>query len=76
MLFDALQQEEAGAKMSELLTEEERDSLRKAVDQWKRQVLSELREKDSQILRERMELLQHAQQVITSGQAAFEGEKS
>ncbi|KAI5103488.1 janus kinase and microtubule-interacting protein 3, partial [Silurus meridionalis] len=62
MLFDALQQEEAGAKVSDLLTEEERDSLRRAVDQWKRQVLSELREKDSQILRERMELLQHAQQ--------------
>ncbi|KAK3529128.1 hypothetical protein QTP70_016555 [Hemibagrus guttatus] len=72
MLFDALQQEEAGAKVSELLTEEERDSLRRAVDQWKRQVLSELREKDSQILRERMELLQHAQQVITAGHAAFE----
>ncbi|TSK14893.1 Janus kinase and microtubule-interacting protein 3 [Bagarius yarrelli] len=76
MLFDALQQENAGAKMSELLTEEERDSLRRAVDQWKRQVLSELREKDSQILRERMELLQHAQQVITAGHAAFEKKDS
>lgn len=64
MLFDALQQEEVGAKMSELLSEEDRDSLKRAVEQWKRQVLSELREKDSQILRERMELLQHAQQVI------------
>uniref|UniRef100_A0A3B4C5W5 Janus kinase and microtubule-interacting protein C-terminal domain-containing protein n=1 Tax=Pygocentrus nattereri TaxID=42514 RepID=A0A3B4C5W5_PYGNA len=64
MLFDALQQEEAGAKVAELLSEEDRDSLRRAVDQWKRQVLSELRERDAQILRERMELLQHAQQVI------------
>uniref|UniRef100_A0A3B1KHC7 Janus kinase and microtubule interacting protein 3 n=1 Tax=Astyanax mexicanus TaxID=7994 RepID=A0A3B1KHC7_ASTMX len=64
MLFDALQQEEAGAKVSNLLSEEDRDSLRRAVDQWKRQVLSELRERDSQILRERMEMLQHSQQVI------------
>ncbi|XP_060795035.1 janus kinase and microtubule-interacting protein 3 isoform X4 [Neoarius graeffei] len=75
MLFDALQQEEAGAKVSELLTEEERDSLRRAVDQWKRQVLSELREKDSQILRERMELLQHAQQRIKELEEWIEGQK-
>uniref|UniRef100_A0A672NX06 Janus kinase and microtubule-interacting protein 3-like n=1 Tax=Sinocyclocheilus grahami TaxID=75366 RepID=A0A672NX06_SINGR len=66
MLFDALQQEETGGKVSELLTEQDRDSLREAVDQWKRQVLSELRERDAQILRERMELLQHAQAVYTS----------
>lgn len=64
MLFDALQHEEAGGKMSELLSEQDRDSLREAVDQWKRQVLSELRERDAQILRERMELLQHAQARI------------
>uniref|UniRef100_A0A8C1W3E8 Janus kinase and microtubule interacting protein 3 n=1 Tax=Cyprinus carpio TaxID=7962 RepID=A0A8C1W3E8_CYPCA len=63
MLFDALQQEETGGKVSELLTEQDRDSLREAVDQWKRQVLSELRERDAQILRERMELLQHAQRI-------------
>lgn len=62
MLFDALQQE-AGAKVAELLSEEERGKLRAAVEQWKRQVLSELRERDAQILRERMELLQLAQQV-------------
>ncbi len=66
MLFDALQLEEAGGKVSELLSEQDRDSLRDAVDQWKRQVLSELRERDAQILRERMELLQHAQAVYTS----------
>ncbi|XP_046710354.1 janus kinase and microtubule-interacting protein 3 isoform X6 [Silurus meridionalis] len=75
MLFDALQQEEAGAKVSDLLTEEERDSLRRAVDQWKRQVLSELREKDSQILRERMELLQHAQQRVKELEEWIEGQK-
>uniref|UniRef100_A0A671T5S8 Janus kinase and microtubule interacting protein 3 n=1 Tax=Sinocyclocheilus anshuiensis TaxID=1608454 RepID=A0A671T5S8_9TELE len=63
MLFDALQQEETGGKLSELLSEQDRDSLREAVDQWKRQVLSELRERDAQILRERMELLQHAQRI-------------
>uniref|UniRef100_A0A672NY76 Janus kinase and microtubule-interacting protein 3-like n=1 Tax=Sinocyclocheilus grahami TaxID=75366 RepID=A0A672NY76_SINGR len=57
---------ETGGKVSELLTEQDRDSLREAVDQWKRQVLSELRERDAQILRERMELLQHAQAVYTS----------
>lgn len=62
MLFDALQQE-AGAKVSELLSEEEQETLRRSVEQWKRQVMSELRERDAQILRERMELLHHAQQV-------------
>uniref|UniRef100_A0A6Q2ZAU2 Janus kinase and microtubule-interacting protein C-terminal domain-containing protein n=1 Tax=Esox lucius TaxID=8010 RepID=A0A6Q2ZAU2_ESOLU len=61
MLFDALQQE-AGAKMSEMLSDDERETLRRAVEQWKRGVMAELRERDSQILRERMELLQHAQQ--------------
>uniref|UniRef100_A0A803YNP3 Janus kinase and microtubule interacting protein 3 n=1 Tax=Meleagris gallopavo TaxID=9103 RepID=A0A803YNP3_MELGA len=61
MLYDALQQE-AGAKISELLSEEEKEKLKSAVEQWKRQVMSELRERDAQILRERMELVQHAQQ--------------
>ncbi|XP_042559330.1 janus kinase and microtubule-interacting protein 3 isoform X17 [Clupea harengus] len=63
MLFDALQQE-AGAKVSELLSEDQREALQRAVEQWRRQVLSELRERDTQILRERMELVQHAQQRI------------
>ncbi|XP_072280296.1 janus kinase and microtubule-interacting protein 3 isoform X1 [Pyxicephalus adspersus] len=63
MLYDALQQE-AGAKMSQILSEEEQDQLKNAVDQWKRQVMSELRERDAQILRERMEIIQHAQQRI------------
>lgn len=62
MLYDALQQE-AGAKVAEILSEEEREKLKVAVEQWKRQVMSELRERDAQILRERMELLQLAQQV-------------
>ncbi|MBN3286726.1 JKIP3 protein, partial [Polyodon spathula] len=61
MLYDALQQEDS-AKMSEILSEEERGTLKRAVEQWKRQVMSELRERDAQILRERMELVHHAQQ--------------
>uniref|UniRef100_A0A8C1Y6F5 Janus kinase and microtubule interacting protein 3 n=1 Tax=Cyprinus carpio TaxID=7962 RepID=A0A8C1Y6F5_CYPCA len=75
MLFDALQLEETGGKVSELLTEQDRDSLRGAVDQWKRQVLSELRERDSQILRERMELLQHAQARIKELEEWIEAQK-
>ncbi|XP_039409871.1 janus kinase and microtubule-interacting protein 3 isoform X9 [Corvus cornix cornix] len=69
MLYDALQQE-AGAKISELLSEEEKEKLKSAVEQWKRQVMSELRERDAQILRERMELIQHAQQPPEDAPAA------
>ncbi|XP_032367645.1 janus kinase and microtubule-interacting protein 3 [Etheostoma spectabile] len=66
MLFEALQQEEhfrmdgfkIEAGLSETLTEEEREGLRRAMDQWKRSVMCELRERDAQILRERMEVLQ------------------
>ncbi|XP_051969127.1 janus kinase and microtubule-interacting protein 3-like isoform X3 [Xyrauchen texanus] len=75
MLFDALQREETGGKVSELLTEQDRDSLREAVSQWKRQVLSELRERDAQILRERMELLQHAQARIKELEEWIETQK-
>uniref|UniRef100_A0A3Q1IPC4 Janus kinase and microtubule-interacting protein C-terminal domain-containing protein n=1 Tax=Anabas testudineus TaxID=64144 RepID=A0A3Q1IPC4_ANATE len=71
MLFEALQQEEdstmEGLKeeghLSETLTENEREALRRAMDQWKRTMMCELRERDAQILRERMELLQLTQQV-------------
>ncbi|KAK7122308.1 hypothetical protein R3I94_019432 [Phoxinus phoxinus] len=75
MLFDALQHEETAGKVSEMLTEQDRDSLREAVDQWKRQVLSELRERDAQILRERMELLQHAQARIKELEEWIETQK-
>ncbi|KAM9133672.1 janus kinase and microtubule-interacting protein 3 isoform 1-T1 [Pangshura tecta] len=74
MLYDALQQE-AGAKMSEILSEEEKSKLKNAVEQWKRQVMSELRERDAQILRERMELIQHAQQRIKELEERIEGQK-
>uniref|UniRef100_A0A8C7KPS5 Janus kinase and microtubule interacting protein 3 n=1 Tax=Oncorhynchus kisutch TaxID=8019 RepID=A0A8C7KPS5_ONCKI len=63
MLFDTLQQD-AGAKMSEMLSDDERETLRRAVEQWKRGVMMELRERDSQILRERMDMLQHSQQLV------------
>nr|XP_020038570.1 janus kinase and microtubule-interacting protein 3 isoform X3 [Castor canadensis] len=74
MLYDALQQE-GGAKVAELLSEEEREKLKVAVEQWKRQVLSELRERDAQILRERMELLQLAQQRIKELEERIETQK-
>lgn len=74
MLFEALQQEEesrvVGLKeeghLSETLTEDERMALRRAMDQWKRTVMCELRERDAQVLRERMELLQLTQQVFST----------
>ncbi|KAM4624478.1 janus kinase and microtubule-interacting protein 3-like [Polymixia lowei] len=71
MLFETLQQEEGsqmegwkigGCRLSEVLTEEEREGLRRGMEQWKRALMGELRERDAQILRERMDLLQHAQQ--------------
>uniref|UniRef100_A0A8I5UFV7 Janus kinase and microtubule interacting protein 3 n=2 Tax=Pongo TaxID=9599 RepID=A0A8I5UFV7_PONAB len=74
MLYDALQQE-AGAKVAELLSEEEREKLKVAMEQWKRQVMSELRERDAQILRERMELLQLAQQRIKELEERIEAQK-
>ncbi|XP_066880019.1 janus kinase and microtubule-interacting protein 3 isoform X9 [Kogia breviceps] len=74
MLYDVLQQE-AGAKVADMLSEEEREKLRVAVEQWKRQVMSELRERDAQILRERMELLQLAQQRIKELEERIEAQK-
>uniref|UniRef100_A0A096MD21 Janus kinase and microtubule interacting protein 3 n=1 Tax=Poecilia formosa TaxID=48698 RepID=A0A096MD21_POEFO len=71
MLFEALQQEEASrtpglmkgeGRLSDMLTEGEKEELRRAMDQWKRCVMCELRERDAQILRDRMELLQLTQQ--------------
>lgn len=76
MLFEALQQQDGSrtgelkmeeGRLSDTLTEEEREGLKKAMDQWKRAVMCELRERDAQILRERMELLQLTQQVMFKG---------
>ncbi|XP_051473552.1 janus kinase and microtubule-interacting protein 3 isoform X24 [Apus apus] len=73
--LDKAHKQEAGAKISELLSEEEKEKLKTAVEQWKRQMMSELRERDAQILRERMELIQHAQQRIKELEERIEGQK-
>ncbi|XP_068054478.1 janus kinase and microtubule-interacting protein 3 isoform X12 [Anomalospiza imberbis] len=73
--LDQAHKQEAGAKISELLSEEEKEKLKSAMEQWKRQVMSELRERDAQILRERMELIQHAQQRIKELEERIEGQK-
>lgn len=61
-LYNALQQE-PGRRASETLSEGQREDLQAAVEKVRRQILRQSREFDSQILRERMELLQQAQQV-------------
>ncbi|XP_068610309.1 janus kinase and microtubule-interacting protein 3 [Brachionichthys hirsutus] len=84
MLFEALQRDEesrmdgfkmAERRLSETLTEDEREGLRRAMDQWKRTVLFELRERDSQILRERLELLQLTQQRNKELEECIEAQK-
>ncbi|XP_010846099.1 PREDICTED: janus kinase and microtubule-interacting protein 1 [Bison bison bison] len=62
-LYDALQQE-PGRRASEALSEGQREDLQAAVEKLRRQILRQSREFDSQILRERMELLQQAQQRV------------
>ncbi|XP_054621339.1 janus kinase and microtubule-interacting protein 3 isoform X8 [Dunckerocampus dactyliophorus] len=71
MLYEALQQQDEfrmdGQKVkddcvSDTLTDDQREGLRRAMDQWKRAVMCELRERDAQILKERMDLLQVTQQ--------------
>lgn len=61
-LYNALQQE-PGRRASEALSEGQREDLQAAVEKVRRQILRQSREFDSQVLRERMELLQQAQQV-------------
>lgn len=61
-LYDALQQE-PGQKASRALSAGQREDLQAAVEKVRRQILRQSREFDSQVLRERMELLQQAQQV-------------
>ncbi|KAM7168845.1 janus kinase and microtubule-interacting protein 1 isoform 7-T12 [Macrochelys suwanniensis] len=61
-LYNALQQD-PGRRASESLNEVQREDLRAAVEKVRRQILRQSREFDSQILHERMELLQQAQQV-------------
>uniref|UniRef100_A0A3P8VBC0 Janus kinase and microtubule interacting protein 1 n=1 Tax=Cynoglossus semilaevis TaxID=244447 RepID=A0A3P8VBC0_CYNSE len=69
-LYSALQQEQPSCRaVAESLTDRQRDELRLAVDKLRRQILRQSRQYDSQILQERMELLQQAQQVrpLTNG---------
>ncbi|XP_061541286.1 janus kinase and microtubule-interacting protein 1 isoform X4 [Phycodurus eques] len=64
-LYSALQQEQPSCQaVAESLTDRQREELRLAVDKLRRQILRQSRQYDSQILQERMELLQQAQQRI------------
>lgn len=65
-LYSALQQEPGGRAVAESLSDRQREELGLAVDKLRRQILRQSRQYDSQILQERMELLQHAQQVRKS----------
>lgn len=62
-LYSALQQEPGGRAVAESLSDRQREELGLAVDKLRRQILRQSRQYDSQILQERMELLQQAQQV-------------
>ncbi|XP_027454435.1 janus kinase and microtubule-interacting protein 1 isoform X3 [Zalophus californianus] len=73
-LYNALQQE-PGRRASEALSEGQREDLRAAVEKLRRQILRQSRESDSQVLRERMELLQQAQQRIRELEAKLEIQK-
>lgn len=61
-MYNTLQQD-PGRRANESLNEVQREDLRAAVEKVRRQILRQSREFDSQILHERMELLQQAQQV-------------
>ncbi|KAJ8268897.1 hypothetical protein COCON_G00115040 [Conger conger] len=65
-LYNALQQD-PGSGVGESLTERQQEELRIAVEKLRRQILRQSREFDSQILQERMELLQQAQQPLFFG---------
>ncbi|KAM4708679.1 janus kinase and microtubule-interacting protein 1 [Discoglossus pictus] len=73
-LYNALQHE-PGRRVSECLNEAQREDLRAAVDKLRRQILRQSREFDSQILHERMELLQQAQQRIRELEDKIEFQK-
>ncbi|KAM9027717.1 janus kinase and microtubule-interacting protein 1 isoform 4-T5 [Ara ararauna] len=62
--LDQAYMQDPGRWASESLTEAQREDLRAAVEKVRRQILRQSREFDSQILHERMELLQQAQQRI------------
>uniref|UniRef100_A0A4X2M6G7 Janus kinase and microtubule interacting protein 1 n=1 Tax=Vombatus ursinus TaxID=29139 RepID=A0A4X2M6G7_VOMUR len=69
-LYSALQQE-PGRRANEALSEAQREDLRAAVEKVRRQIMRQSREFDSQILHERMELLQQAQCTSLCGIGVF-----
>uniref|UniRef100_A0A8C5E5Z3 Janus kinase and microtubule-interacting protein 1-like n=1 Tax=Gouania willdenowi TaxID=441366 RepID=A0A8C5E5Z3_GOUWI len=72
-LYSALQQEQPACRqVAESLTDRQREELRLAVDKLRRQILRQSRQFDSQILQERMELLQQAQQVRLRTKSALQ----
>ncbi|XP_053258761.1 janus kinase and microtubule-interacting protein 1 isoform X2 [Podarcis raffonei] len=73
-LYNALQQE-TGKRVSESLNEAQREDLCAAVEKVRRQILRQSREFDCQILHERMELLQQAQQRIRELEEKIELQK-
>lgn len=82
MLYEVLRQQEqsrtdgekvSDGRVNDVLTDDQREGLRSAMDQWKRAVMCELRERDAQILKERMDLLQVMQQVRGGNDKALRG---
>ncbi|XP_066576148.1 janus kinase and microtubule-interacting protein 1 [Amia ocellicauda] len=73
-LYNALQQD-PGHRVGESLTERQKEELRIAVEKLRRQILRQSREFDSQILQERTELLQQAQQRIRELEDKIEFQK-
>ncbi|XP_054580193.1 janus kinase and microtubule-interacting protein 1 isoform X1 [Eptesicus fuscus] len=73
-LYDALQQE-PGQKAGAALSAGQREDLQAAVEKVRRQILRQSREFDSQILRERMELLQQAQQRVRELEGMLEAQR-
>ncbi|XP_006877370.1 PREDICTED: janus kinase and microtubule-interacting protein 1 isoform X2 [Chrysochloris asiatica] len=74
-LYDALQQEPDCRVGGGTLSEGQREDLRDAVEKVRRQILRQSRECDSQVLRERMEQLQRAQQRVRELEDKLEMQK-
>ncbi|XP_051927636.1 janus kinase and microtubule-interacting protein 3 isoform X3 [Hippocampus zosterae] len=84
MLYEALRQQErsrtdgekvSDGRLNDVLTDDQREGLRSAMDQWKRAMMCELRERDAQILKERMDLLQVTQQRNKELEQIIEAQK-
>ncbi|XP_061886571.1 janus kinase and microtubule-interacting protein 3 isoform X4 [Entelurus aequoreus] len=78
MLYEVLEQQEhlgMDKVKNACVTEEQREALQRAKDQWKRAVMCELRERDAQILKDRMDLLQVTQQRNKDLEEVVEAQK-